>query len=207
MGTRDGVGAIWQRLTAPAWVQTARVLGQFLQWPVGWETTPPAQERWPQESSLIIPTGAEGAAWAGIRVGARGWLVATVGGLLRAADVERLQRLVLGPETAPPEVAASVLAELGNIVASRFLSVFADQIRTMWVPVPPQTTTGPWETVAHFLWEADPHRRWVTEMHWWLQGRPLEGWFAVWPRLDRTDGAPSGSGAGGPVVQAGRKPR
>jgi len=140
--------ALWERVTAPALAEAALALATMtgLAWAIEHhqvrQLTGDALTQW--ETVLDAQLGY------GVGLTASGLMTAQILLIFDDAATQALVSALVGEAvTLPLEgLGVSALAEVGNVVGTAFLNVFANQFQTRWEPSPP---TVRHDTVAGLL--------------------------------------------------------
>lgn len=179
--------AIWTQLTAPALERAGAALSQLTERPVTLTGIRTRVVAWPDLESLLHVPDPPGDQVYAAHLGAFGLFAADIVVLFSECSmVELVSVLTAEPAHLPVDaLGLSALAEVGNIIGTAFLNVFADSFHERWEPTPPRVTAGPF---ASLLKDVFPDRKpqdavLVSEALVTLGETLLEGYLAVSPRV------------------------
>ncbi len=139
--------AVWEKASIPALAQASRILREFSGLDVEVRETSVASVAWDTVAGRVNTHVAE--PLYAVHIGAQGLFDAQLLLLFSEVNSQRLAAAMLGDAVALPlsDLALSALAEVGNVVGTAFLNVFADLFGAVWEPTPPHvyfSPTGQW---------------------------------------------------------------
>ncbi|MBX5466173.1 MAG: chemotaxis protein CheC [Firmicutes bacterium] len=194
---------IWNKLTQPALKRAGEALSHLTAQPVELTGVGTRTVAWPELESKIHLENPERDPVYATHLGAFGLFPADILLVFTQADAARLLAVLTGSPPSEPfeldELGSSALAEVGNILGTAFLNVFADTFQQPWEPTPPEVTVGPFaEVVARIFPHWKPQDA-VLLSEALLRVGPavMEGYLVVVPRPWR-DGSSSAAEKGAP---------
>ncbi|MCY0882166.1 MAG: chemotaxis protein CheC, partial [Firmicutes bacterium] len=160
-------------------------LAQFTQLSIKIRELSSEQIPWPQLSyALHIKNPAEDALYL-VQLDAIGLFQAQVWLLLDESAAQILVTALLGEPSPQPldDIGRSALGEIGNILGTAFLNVFADAFQQRWEPSPPHISYGIlWDLMTTQLPNVDPTTAiLVSQALFSIDNQPTNGYLVVVP--------------------------
>lgn len=172
--------ALWERVTAPALEEASLALAQMsgLDWQIASKTVQPMSGaelmQWTQHVERTL----------GYSIGltAHGLLTAAIVLVFDDAATEALVSALMGETVTVPldAMGLSALAEVGNVVGTAFLNVFANQFQAIWEPSPPTVTRDSVATLVRPAARAPQVL--VTDGLFRVSGTSVEGHLVIVPQ-------------------------
>jgi chemotaxis protein CheC len=179
---------IWNKLTQPALNRAGEALSHLTAQPVMLEGMGTRTVAWPELETKIHLDHPDRDPVYATHLGAFGLFPADILLVFSEAAAAGLLAVLTGePERQPfelDEMAVSALAEVGNIIGTAFLNVFADTFQQPWEPTPPRVSVGPF---AKLVAEVFPHWKpqdqvLLSEAVFRVGDSVMEGYLVVVPR-------------------------
>lgn len=183
---------IWNKLTQPALTRAGEALSTLTAEPVTLAGIRTRTVAWPELETMLQLSDPHRDLVYAAHLGAFGLFAADILLLFTETAVAQLVTVLLGEPAILPidELGVSALAEVGNIIGTAFLNVFADTFHQSWEPTPPEVTV---DYLTDLIGRIFPH--WhpedevlLSEALLTLGEAKLEGYLAVVPRWTGTQG-------------------
>ncbi|WP_020376070.1 chemotaxis protein CheC [Sulfobacillus thermosulfidooxidans] len=175
----DEVLTIWGKICGPGLDEAGRALSQMTGLDFTMEDKAVNEVAWGDVLKRF--TQQDDTEYYVVHLGATGLLTARIMLILSPENGQRLVSTMMGEDTGLPldEVGLSALAEMGNVVGTAFLNVFANIFGTVFEPTVPEVKQG--SGIDVFPLFSNQQRVLITEAIFRVTGETLTGEILIVP--------------------------